>query len=243
MLTVFIGYDPRDDKAFRVAEASLKQRSSIPVCVKPIRDWECRKEGYARTYMKTSTGQMIDGVDAKPFSTDFSFTRFMVPHLMGFADELCLFMDPDMLVRCDIAEIAALCTGDKAVWCVQHKHTPSETVKMDGIAQTQYLRKNWSSFVAWNPSRNQFLTPKRVSELPGSYLHAFTWLKDEEIGELPETYNWLEGWSDPMMNPKVVHFTRGTPDFAGYENAPYADEWRKMWKTRGPSELERTLWT
>ena len=242
MLTVFIGYDARDDKAFRVAEASLKQRSSIPVCVKPVKEWECRKQGFSRSYMKTASGQMVDGVDAKPFSTEFSFTRFMVPHLMGFADEKCVFMDSDMLIRGDIAELLNLCTEDKAVWCVQHQHKPSETSKMDGVAQTLYLRKNWSSVVVWNPSRNTFLTPKRVSELPGSYLHAFCWLKDEEIGSLPEEWNWLSGWSK-QTDPKIVHFTDGTPDFEGHENSPYADEWRKMWKIRGPSELERTMWS
>lgn len=243
MISVFIGYDPRDDKAFRVAEASLKQKASIPVRVYPIREWECRKQGYTRSYTTCSTGQMIDSAEGKPFSTQFSFTRFMVPHLMGYADEICLFTDSDMLWRCDIAEVLEQCTGDKAVWCVQHKHTPSETQKMDGVAQTQYLRKNWSSFVVWNPAKNTFLTPKMVSELPGSYLHAFCWLKDEEIGDLPEAYNWLEGWSDPMMNPKVVHYTRGTPDFPGYENTPYSQEWRKVWKARGASELERTIFS
>jgi hypothetical protein len=28
------------------------------------------------------------------------------------------------------------------------------------------------------------------------------------------------------MDPKVVHMTRGIPTMAGYENIPYADEWR-----------------
>lgn len=127
MLNVFIGYDPRDEKAFRVAEASLKAKASIPVRVFPIKEWECRKHGYTRPYMVAQSGQMIDGVDAKPFSTGFSFTRFLVPHLMGYADEICLFTDADMLWRCDVAEVLELCTGDKAVWCVQHKHIPSET--------------------------------------------------------------------------------------------------------------------
>lgn len=243
MLNVFVGYDPRDDKAFRVLETSLTSKSTIPVCIKPIKIGECRKLGYSRPHFTTSSGQMIDGVDGKPFSTEFSFTRFMVPHLMGYADEICMFMDADMLIRCDIAELLKHCTGDKAVWCVQHKHAPSETVKMDGVEQTQYRRKNWSSLVVWNPAKNTFLTPKMVSELPGSYLHAFCWLKDEEIGGLPEEFNWLNGWSDPMMIPKIVHFTNGTPDFSGYENAPYADEWRKAWKTRCPSALERTMWS
>ena len=50
-------------------------------------------------------------------------------------------------------------------------------------------------------------------------------LEDDEIGGLPEAWNWLEGHSDPSIQPKLVHFTRGTPDFPGYADAAYADEW------------------
>ncbi|MFT5438413.1 MAG: hypothetical protein ACI9MJ_000272 [Alphaproteobacteria bacterium] len=38
--------------------------------------------------------------------------------------------------------------------------------------------------------------------------------------------NWLEGWSSPDIDPKIVHMTRGIPTMAGFENIPYADEWR-----------------
>lgn len=240
---VYIGYDPRDDKAWRVAEQSLTARASIDIRVYPVKEWVCRRHGYARGYMVTPSGQMIDSKDGKPFSTGFSFTRFMVPHLAGYAEERCIFMDADMLVRGDVAELLDLCTGDKAVWCVQHRHSPVETVKMDGVVQEHYPRKNWSSLVVWNPAKNKFLTPERINELPGSYLHAFCWLRDEDIGALPEEWNWLEGYSSKSIDPKIVHFTRGTPDYEGYENAAFANEWRSAWTMRGPSELERTMWS
>ena len=38
------------------------------------------------------------------------------------------------------------------------------------------------------------------------------------------------------LNPKAVHFTRGTPDMPGYENVPYADEWRAINAQFGSSE-------
>lgn len=243
MIDVFIGYDIRDDKAFRVCESSILKHATVSVRIHPLKEHELRKIGYGRPYFVAATGQMVDAIDARPFSTQFSFSRFLVPHLMGYADTACVFCDADMLWRADIAELLDLCEGDKAVWCVQHKHTPKEEKKMDGVQQTQYRRKNWSSLVVWNPSRNGFLTPERVSELSGSYLHAFCWLKDEEIGALPEAWNWLVGWSPETIDPKVVHFSNGTPDFPGYENAPYAREWRKTWQSRTPSELERTMWS
>lgn len=245
MIDVFIGYDPRDHKAFRVCEASIQQKASDKVRIHPLKEWECRKHGYKRPYEVKPSGQMIDLVDHKPFSTQFSFTRFMVPYLSGYRDDLVVFCDADMLWRDDIYDLIRFCEDDekKSVWCVRHEHVPTETIKMDGVEQTTYHRKNWSSLVVFNPSRNRFLTPEKVSELPGSYLHAFTWLEDDEIGHLPEFWNWLAGHSDPRIQPSVVHFTNGTPDFPGYENQPYADEWRKTWHSKGPTELETTLWS
>ncbi len=247
MLNIFIGYDPRDDRAFRVCEASLKKHASADIRVWPIKEWEVRRRlGYARAYEVDAIGQMTDRGDGKPCSTQFSFTRFLVPALCDYRNEHAVFMDPDMLVRADIYELLRLCNDDpgKAVYCVQHNHVPSEQIKMDGVKQTLYHRKNWSSLVVWNPSKNRFLAPEKVSELSGSYLHAFSWLADDEIGAIPEEWNWLEGWS-PKMEPKIVHFTRGTPDMAGHETADYAVEWVKMWKSisRCGSELERTWWS
>lgn len=34
--------------------------------------------------------------------------------------------------------------------CIQHDYKPKETKKMDGVVQTVYLRKNWSSMVLYN---------------------------------------------------------------------------------------------
>ena len=58
----------------------------------------------------------------------------------------------------------------------------------------------------------------------GSWLHAFSWLKDEEIGSIPREWNHLDGWDD-APDPANVHFTRGVPDMPGYENIPYANEY------------------
>lgn len=101
---------------------------------------------------------------------------------------------------------------------------------MDGAIQHQYPRKNWSSFMLLNcghpETRN--LTPELVNTETGQYLHRFWWCKDEFIGELPVTYNYLEGWYNEVNepDPTCVHFTRGGPWFSGYQNVEYADEWR-----------------
>jgi hypothetical protein len=117
----------------------------------------------------------------------------------------------------------------KAVYCVHHRHDPIAAVKMDGQAQTKYARKNWTSFIIFQCDHpaNRRLTLDMINNLPGRDLHRLCWLEDNEIGELPPTWNWLAGHSDPSINPMVVHHTDGVPDMPGYENAPFAEEWRE----------------
>ena len=58
------------------------------------------------------------------------------------------------------------------------------------------------------------LTVDDVNTKSGRWLHNFKWLNDNEIGHIPITWNWLEGYSSESINPKNVHFTRGGPWFS-----------------------------
>jgi hypothetical protein len=112
---------------------------------------------------------------------------------------------------------------------VHHDYTPKESTKMDGAVQTSYPRKNWSSLMLFNcehPSVRQ-LTPDVVNRESGAFLHRMQWAKDDEIGELPVEWNWLEGWNEKPKQgtPKAVHFTRGGPWFEQWQNVDYGDLW------------------
>jgi hypothetical protein len=100
---------------------------------------------------------------------------------------------------------------------------------MDGVPQTAYPRKNWSSFMLMNCSHpsTQQLTPEVVNIQTGAYLHRMQWAQDDEIGSLPTGWNWLEGWYDKPATgfPQAVHHTRGGPWFAEWQNVDYAAEW------------------
>jgi hypothetical protein len=123
-----------------------------------------------------------------------------------------------------------LCDPAKAVMVVKHNHQPIDgSTKMDGQIQTSYPRKNWSSVCAFNCDHpaNRALTFDMVNTAQGRDLHRFTWLQDNEIGELPAQWNWLVGHSDPAVDPSLVHFTDGIPTMPGYENCAFADEWRR----------------
>ena len=225
-LKVFVGYDPREAPAYRACVASLRARSSAALEVQPLVQAHLRGLGLYRRPEEARGPQTWDLISQAPVSTEFSLTRFLVPHLAGRAG-WALFCDCDFLWRADVAELLDLADPEKAVMVVKHDHQPPEAVKMDGCLQVGYPRKNWSSLVLWNCAHpaNAALTLDRVNSWPGKALHAFAWLDDHDIGALPEAWNWLEGWSDPGIDPKAVHYTRGTPDMPPYADAPFAAEW------------------
>ena len=238
-MKVFIGWDPRDALAYEVCAQSLVDHATIDVNIIPLKEWDLRRKGiFWRAYSVGAAppwagspdqdkwpNQHWDWKDGKPFSTLFSFSRFAVPILMDYADEWVLWMDPDMLWRADIKELWESFDRTVALNCIQHQHRPPEGMKMDGVRQQHYARKNWSSLMILNPARCQAMTPYLLNNQTGSYLHGLFWLADHQIGSLEQKWNWLCGWSDDSIDPAIVHFTRGTPDMEGHEKEPYADEW------------------
>ena len=226
--TVYIGYDPTEDDYFRTLVYSIRKHASAPVQIVPLDQHELRRAGlYSRSY-EIVDGRRVDIFDGKPYSTEFSFTRFLVPFLQQFSGK-AIFMDSDMYVRGDIMEVFDRCNAQstKAVYCVKHNYTQVEgSIKMDNKLQQNYFRKNWSSFILWNcdhPSIKRSYTLSDVNTKSGSWLHGFYWLENDEIGELPEEWNWLDSHSPASIAAKNVHFTLGGPLFATWEPARKAD--------------------
>ncbi len=90
-----------------------------------------------------------------------------------------LFMDCDMLLRCDIRVIIDVISVDpsKAVYVVKHDYDPSTNRKYLNNVQYAYPRINWSSFVVCNCNlpKNKTLTPDFINTASGLELHRFTW--------------------------------------------------------------------
>jgi hypothetical protein len=106
-----------------------------------------------------------------------------------------------------------------------------DAIKMDGMKQQQYFRKNWSSVMLFNCGHisNRFLTPEAVNGEPGSWLHGFGWLADQDIGELPHQWNWIqETTGGEALN---VHYSEKAPWF-GHKVA-YGDEWEDVAESLG----------
>lgn len=235
--SIWIGYDPREAEAFAVCRESIRAKMTMQIPIRGIVLDALREQGlYKRpTELRPSAADkpvLWDVISDAPMSTEFAVSRFLVPRLAGNRG-WALFMDCDMYARTNFARLFDLCESDKAVMCVKHNYQPKNSVKMDGQMQTLYARKNWSSFMIFNLEHpaNKALTVEMVNTLPGRDLHRFCWLDDDEIGELDPEWNFLIGHSDQRINPKVVHFTEGGPWMAGFENVPYADEWRS-WRNR-----------
>lgn len=250
--TIFIGYDEREKLAADVCAHSIRRRSHGDLEIKYLKHKPLRKAGLFNREWKVcgDNGQTIDALDGKPFSTEFSHTRFLVPELMHFGG-WALFMDCDMIFTSNAAKLFKLADPKYAVMCVKHKHQVVEnSKKMDGRLQQNYYRKNWSSFVLWNCGHpaNQGITRDVVNTADGSDMHRFFWLKDEEIGELPFSYNYISGVS-PLLGtyidkngkqkpvlPDVIHYTEGGPWFDNYKNVPFGDLWEieyRSWREDG----------
>ena len=222
---VFIGFDPRERMAWNVCARSLLAHSSYPPPVQPI----ARVPLQGLALYTRPTGQahgLWDEISKAPMATEFALARFFVPFVSHA--RWALYVDGDFLFRADVGELFRLADPRFAVQVVKHEHAPEETVKMDGQAQSAYPRKNWSSAILWNLrhiGNGPRYSIRDANAKPGLWLHSFGWLKDEEIGDLPLHWNWLEGSSTREIEPKAVHYTRGTPDLPGYGDSAYADEW------------------
>lgn len=212
MINIFIGFDPREAIAFHVCANSIIRRSSLPVAITPL----------ALNNLAGYTERHTDG------SNQFIYSRFLVAYLMNYAG-WALFIDGDMLLRADIAELWALRDPDKAVLCVHHDYQTRTTDKYLGARNQDYPRKNWSSVVLWNCGHpaNRILTPEYIEAASGSRLHRFAWLDDGQIGELPKVWNWLPDEFGPNEDARLLHWTLGTPCFHEYATAPMADEWHR----------------
>lgn len=237
---IFVGYDPRETNNFVVCLRSARAHMKEDIPIKGLVLDHLRKRGlYTRPTSVNMEGKLWDTISQAPMSSEFANSRFLVPHLQK--EGLALFIDCDMMFLNDPAELFDLMDPSKAVMCVKHNHVPTEEKKKSGEIQTRYNRKNWSSVTLYNcdhPS-NKKLTVEMINTLPGRDLHAFCWLEDDEIGELPPSWNHLVGVSEiPPQGISLVHWTLGSPNIVAKENTLYYDEFHAIlnaWASSGGS--------
>lgn len=215
-IKIFIGYDRREDIAWRVCRHSLQRHARGDIEVYPIKQHALREQGLYTRPPDTGT-------------TEFSLTRFLAPHLANH-DGWTIFADCDFLFLTDISKVIDDIEPGKAVHVVKHDYEPARSIKMDGRKQAAYPRKNWSSFMLFDNAHPacKALTPTVVNSQSPLFLHQFQWIADDAlIGELPRSWNFLAGeFPIPEQLPHAIHYTNGGPWFPECQNGDFADLWR-----------------
>lgn len=235
--SIWIGFDSKQVEAYAVARHSAKRLGILPIPVYPLVLKNLINEGFYKRPIETKDGKLWDPRSEAYMSTEFSNSRFLVPKLARSAiapngNNWALFVDCDVLFRVDPLTLFRHADPQYAVMCVKHDYRPKEATKMDGQVQTVYPRKNWSSVMLINcghPSNRPLWDPAEdiANNWTGKDLHRFSWLKDNEIGELPIDFNYLVNYhsNEDSAEPAIVHFTEGIPTMSGYESCEYSHEW------------------
>ena len=178
MLNVFIGYDHRQPVAFNVAAHSVIRNCTKPVAIHALR------------------------LDTLPITrrglTEFTYSRFLVPFLCDFKGD-AVFMDSDVIVLGDIAELFESCRAQKVAVCVNQ-------------AQEKF---EWPSVMYFNNPECAILTPDYVDDMANN-LMALDWATS--LGNIQPEWNHCIGYADDPKEgellPKLLHFTEGVPVWA-----------------------------
>jgi len=183
MLKIYIGVDPRQAVSVSTLINSIYRQSSKPVSITPI---------------------MLSQVPLKRKGlTEFTYSRFLAPYLSNY-EGWSLFLDADMLLRADIAELFALADDKYDVMVCKNPH-----------------KFEWASVMLFNNAKCKILTPEYIETAEG--LHGIGWT--DNVGELPLEWNHLVGYDEPRTDAKLVHFTQGNPMWEETRICEYGDEW------------------
>lgn len=225
IIRVFIGHDSKTPDHTRICRESILDNTNAPVLIETLNMQALRRAAlYRRWHYLSEEGKLVDGIDGRPFSSEFAFTRFLIPALMQWRG-WAIFCDSDFMFKSDIKDLWDDRDACFAIQVAQQDYKSKASVKKGGFQQSDYPRKNWSSLMMWNLYHPAHLTLTQhvVNTFPGDWLHRLNWLDDKDVGKVDPTWNWIEGTTDG--EPKAVHFTMGTPDIPGYRNAKHSSEW------------------
>jgi len=213
-IKIVIGFDQRESVAYHTFCQSVIEKASSPVSFMPL------AINNLSDYKETHSDK----------SNDFVYSRFLTPYLNEF-NGWAIFADGDMICQADIKELWDLRDESKALLVVKHEYQTKAHRKYLGNINENYPRKNWSSVILFNCShpKHRILTPEFIAKQTGKYLHRFSWLKDNEIGELPKEWNWLAIEYPEERRAKLIHYTLGTPCFKEYKDTEMADLWYSVY--------------
>lgn len=189
-LRIFIGVDPRQPVGFSVLASSLYRHSSLPVSITPLvlRQLPLKRRGL----------------------TEFTYSRFLVPYLCGFRGS-ALFLDADMVMRGDIAELFYL---------------------LDTRASVQVNKEQpefeWASAMLFNCANCELLTPAYIED-PKNAMFDMRWA-DHGVGSFPKEFNHCVRYAEANPAAKLFHYTEGLPCWVETSGAPEDIHWEREHK-------------
>ena len=179
---VFIGFDPRQPLAYNVLQSSIHRHAQGRVQVEPL---ELRKLPTTRRGL-----------------TEFTFSRFLVPWLCGY-EGVAIFMDADIVVKGDVAELAAQANPEFSVQVMQEQ-PPFE----------------WASVMLFNNERCKVLTPEFVNSTDTPLLD-LAWGK---VGTFSAEWTHCVGYQEPKA-ANLYHYTQGLPCWYESSGLPEDEAW------------------
>lgn len=183
MLRIFIGIDERQPIAYHVLVSSIQRRASKPVAITPL---------------------ILDQLPMKRRGlTSFTYSRYLVPYLCNYEGQ-ALFIDSDMLLLGDIAELFDSGTGDS----------------VDVVPFAGNFAFERPSVMLFNCAECRDLTPELIET---GTPQDFSWAKS--VGKLSALWNHLVGYAPYNPDAKLIHYTQGVPGYKECRRCDYAQEW------------------
>lgn len=208
-IQIFIGYDSRHGDATNVCHNSIIDRLNRKTSLDHVKIHHLdtsKIPGWTREY--------------KDQSTEFSYSRFLVPYLSDYKG-ISIFVDDDFIFRQNPLALALYLSDEHSVACVKHDFQHKFDTKFNNEKDVWYPRKLWSSLMVFNNSHPDCkkLTLDTVQRESGKFLHQFEWTDEGKIADLPKKWNWCEGYDYVMAAHKshALHWTRGGPWVEGMD--------------------------
>jgi hypothetical protein len=186
---IFVGCDPNDSdlEQMMVLEYSVRKHASLPVDIQWMR---MSRDPASPWYSEPARG---GGWRSETWSTPFSAFRWGVPAYCSYRGR-AIYMDADMLVLCDIAEL----------WRTQ--------LKQGAIVAGRPYNKSWRSCVSlWDCAQAQLHMPslEALRSDPDSHraMKIFFARHPELIHPLDTAWNSIDGDGRPEHEIRILHYS------------------------------------
>lgn len=211
-IRVFVGADEKALVPTKVLEYSIRKFASRPVEVTPM--------------LGHPIPEPKDPENRSP--TGFSFQRFLIPKLAGYQGK-AIYLDSDMLVFSDIAELFDLPMNDKRVLC-----------------SNQQAPEAWRDYQRFHPGRQYSVLLLDCGRLDwdvaaivrGLNEKRFTYRQlmfelclapEHEVGDtVPQEWNSLERFE--AGRTRLLHYTVGVEQPWVYRDNPLGPIWRAFYR-------------